>query len=595
MATIPIRDVPGEAVQPSGDELILIDNGIQMQKATINDAVEPKATEIADQKIADLNLGTAAQANVEDFATAAQGRLADSAVQPTREIIAGDGLTGGGALSEDRTISLNSDSIASLAKADTAVQSVVAGANVTVDATDPQNPIISASGSAVGTDFATVADLLADNNGKIGYAGSGADTEVQAGDIVTAQGFRYEVIAPDASMPYIETAGGVRLAPALGEGTINLPAVGAPTDGIGDALPAETLAHSFGKPVEYPNGPYAGIRSARNIYSASYNEASWNRIVFGLEDAPVADPNPVLMVTKFTGLTRDTNPKEWDSGAIYASLIKKEGDAFGAALTGSVRADGGSGDLIGGHFRGEARHAEAAAWGGWSYAAVSGPAASTGAKQAIVHEFNANNQGPDVGWNKGSVVGSVRGLVVVTADGSGNYQVGLSLGSGVGESGKWWTGIHLRGDSFGVPTEPATVVGNGEAFRIDGSNFPSQGSGGIRFLEGYFRYGISFTEASYGNNCAILLGNDQRISVGAGPASTRYIAMNADEHWLNINNMNVRLNGTQVLTSRRTGWGVYAGTGNKTPWNTATVGLEQLAQTVKALIDDLKAHGLIGE
>src|SRR5690606_16872575 len=51
-----------------------------MQKATINDAVTPKATEIVEDKIADLNLGTAATANVEDFATAAQGLLADSAV-----------------------------------------------------------------------------------------------------------------------------------------------------------------------------------------------------------------------------------------------------------------------------------------------------------------------------------------------------------------------------------------------------------------------------------------------------------------------------------------------------------------------------------
>src|SRR5690606_20366259 len=49
-------------------------------KATINDAVTPKATEIVEDKIADLNLGTASQANVEDFATAAQGLLADSAV-----------------------------------------------------------------------------------------------------------------------------------------------------------------------------------------------------------------------------------------------------------------------------------------------------------------------------------------------------------------------------------------------------------------------------------------------------------------------------------------------------------------------------------
>ena len=58
------------AIQP-GDNISLLnnDNGYVFQ-ADI------------DQAIADLNLGTASQSNVEDFATAAQGLLADSALQP---------------------------------------------------------------------------------------------------------------------------------------------------------------------------------------------------------------------------------------------------------------------------------------------------------------------------------------------------------------------------------------------------------------------------------------------------------------------------------------------------------------------------------
>lgn len=47
---------------------------------------------------------------------------ADTAVQPTRSITAGTGLTGGGDLSANRTIALDSAAIASLGKADTAVQ-----------------------------------------------------------------------------------------------------------------------------------------------------------------------------------------------------------------------------------------------------------------------------------------------------------------------------------------------------------------------------------------------------------------------------------------------------------------------------------------
>lgn len=56
------------------------------------------------------------------IATYAQGQLADSAVQPARTISAGTGLTGGGTLAENRTIALNSTSLASLALADSAVQ-----------------------------------------------------------------------------------------------------------------------------------------------------------------------------------------------------------------------------------------------------------------------------------------------------------------------------------------------------------------------------------------------------------------------------------------------------------------------------------------
>lgn len=107
--------------------------------------------------------------------------LADTAVQPARSISAGTGLTGGGSLAADRTISLSSGSIASLALADSALQnitglidegtnititgtgtpgdpymitaaggasggqvdSVVAGTGISVDATDPVNPIVS--------------------------------------------------------------------------------------------------------------------------------------------------------------------------------------------------------------------------------------------------------------------------------------------------------------------------------------------------------------------------------------------------------------------------------------------------------------------
>jgi len=52
--------------------------------------------------------------------------------------------------------------------------------------------------------------------------------------------------------------------------------------------------------------------------------------------------------------------------------------------------------------------------------------------------------------------------------------------------------------------------------------------------------------------------------------------------------------GTQVVGARRTGWGAPTGTATRTTFATDTVSLIDLARAVKALIDDLTSHGLIG-
>ncbi|WP_077117250.1 hypothetical protein [Agrobacterium rosae] len=59
------------------------------------------------------------------FATADQGAKADTAVQPERGIATGLGLTGGGDLSSDRTIELSAGSVASLNRADSALQPLI--------------------------------------------------------------------------------------------------------------------------------------------------------------------------------------------------------------------------------------------------------------------------------------------------------------------------------------------------------------------------------------------------------------------------------------------------------------------------------------
>jgi hypothetical protein len=55
-----------------------------------------------------------------------------------------------------------------------------------------------------------------------------------------------------------------------------------------------------------------------------------------------------------------------------------------------------------------------------------------------------------------------------------------------------------------------------------------------------------------------------------------------------------RIDGTQVVTNRQTGWGAPTGNATRSAFATSSVTLAELAQRVKALIDDLRDHGLIG-
>lgn len=54
------------------------------------------------------------------------------------------------------------------------------------------------------------------------------------------------------------------------------------------------------------------------------------------------------------------------------------------------------------------------------------------------------------------------------------------------------------------------------------------------------------------------------------------------------------VNGNQVVTDRHTGWTAASGTAARTTFDTGTVTTEELAKRVKALLDDLIDHGLIG-
>jgi hypothetical protein len=55
-----------------------------------------------------------------------------------------------------------------------------------------------------------------------------------------------------------------------------------------------------------------------------------------------------------------------------------------------------------------------------------------------------------------------------------------------------------------------------------------------------------------------------------------------------------KVNNVAVVGATKSGWTAATGTATRTTFVTSTVTTEQLAQRVKALLDDLISHGLIG-
>ncbi len=140
-----------------------------------------------------------------------------STVADIESVTAGSGLTGGGTSGavtlnvgagsgiavNANDVALNSSSIASLLLADSAIQSVVAGTNITIDATDPQNPIISASSSGSGDIEGVTAGAGLTGGGTSGTVtvdvGAGTGITVNANDVALSAGTQSSLALADSS------------------------------------------------------------------------------------------------------------------------------------------------------------------------------------------------------------------------------------------------------------------------------------------------------------------------------------------------------------------------------------------------------------
>lgn len=95
------------------------------------------------------------------------------------------------------------------------------------------------------------------------------------------------------------------------------------------------------------------------------------------------------------------------------------------------------------------------------------------------------------------------------------------------------------------------------------------------------------------NNSSTLPTIDIRIaSSGSGPLAA--FSVDGSNVARILSSGAYQINNNQIIASRRTGWTAPTGTPTRTTFVTGSVTLPQLAERVKALIDDLTTHGLIG-
>lgn len=175
------------------------------------------------------------------------------------------------------------------------------------------------------------------------------------------------------------------------------------------------------------------------------------------------------------------------------------------------------------------------------------------------------------------------GQLVVKQGGNGDGDGCLALGPFGYFTGNNWDGdilfaTNLVTDSVGSATNYRTPVTHG-----------SLGYSGVNCRGPLISF-FTETGATTGGG-SVTPTPRMRIAVGVYIGNPTSGDMGAGT--LNLDNALYR-DGTQVVGTRVTGWGAPTGTPTRSTFATGSVTLPQLAERVKALIDDLTTHGLIG-
>ncbi len=196
------------------------------------------------------------------------------------------------------------------------------------------------------------------------------------------------------------------------------------------------------------------------------------------------------------------------------------------------------------------------------------------------------------------------------SDSSGNVFLNGALGGGnVTVTG---TGATMTASGSGIVHAGggATVSISGTGIAITNGTMTLNASGVTTTIEnnsGVYGNGLSVVNNTSGRYSGI---GDGGLAVADGAYKATVFAaspgaiMNLTDGSGNITGLDggaykLSIKGLQVVGTRKTGWTQSTGTALRSGWDTSTVTLTQLAETVKALLDDLglatgAGHGLVG-
>lgn len=134
-----------------------------------------------------------------------------------------------------------------------------------------------------------------------------------------------------------------------------------------------------------------------------------------------------------------------------------------------------------------------------------------------------------------------------------------------------------------------------------GMGTPYNINSGVLVLTGAYDDGVGGSGTPGVEILTVLSAADGTYQLTIRDAATDTARVEVDEtglvtayNSLNLSGGALQVDGTQVVSNRVTGWASPTGTATRTAFDTTTVNVTDLAERVKAVIDDLISHGLFG-